>query len=133
MKAMFKRYCKVLELRDVPELIAEYKRLHERGGAWPEIGQGIRQVGIIDMEIYIRGTTLFMIMDTAADFDHDKAMAELGKLPRQAEWEALMSKFQKTSRDASAAQKWQLVERIFKLGEKHPERATDGYLEGTDV
>ena len=37
-----KRYCQTLELRDNPELIAEYRRRHSREEAWPEIRQGIR-------------------------------------------------------------------------------------------
>ena len=40
-----KRYCQTLELRDNPELIAEYRRRHSREKAWPEIRQGIREVG----------------------------------------------------------------------------------------
>lgn len=39
-----KRYCQTLELRDNPELIAEYRRRHSREKAWPEIRQGIREV-----------------------------------------------------------------------------------------
>jgi len=90
----FKRYCKVLTLRDDRELIEKYKEVHKRGNTWPEIPRGIRDVGILDMEIYIHGTVLFMIMDTVPDFDHEKAMKKLAGLPRQAEWEEYVSKFQ---------------------------------------
>lgn len=112
----YKRYCKALKLEDDAQLIEEYKKVHAPGAAWPEITQGMRDVGIIDMEIYILGTQLFMIMDTVADFDHEKAMAELASKPRQSEWEAYVSRFQKTSADASADEKWQLMERIYKMG-----------------
>jgi L-rhamnose mutarotase len=111
----FKRYCKTLELRNDSKLIADYKKAHEKGQAWPEITNGIREVGIFDMEIYLAGTRLFMIMDTVPDFDHDKAMAELAKKPRQSEWEAHMAKFQNSSAEATADEKWRLIERIFKL------------------
>jgi L-rhamnose mutarotase len=113
----FKRYCKTLVLNDDNKLIEEYKKVHAKGAAWPEITQGMLEVGIIDMEIYLFGTRLFMIMDTVADFDHDKAMTELAKKPRQSEWEKYVSKFQKTSANATADEKWQLMERIYKLGE----------------
>jgi L-rhamnose mutarotase len=43
------------------------------------------------------------------------AMAKLGDMPRQSEWEAYVSKFQKTSAEASADEKWQMIERIYKL------------------
>jgi L-rhamnose mutarotase len=113
----FKRYCKTLELRNDSALIAAYRKAHSKGQAWPEITRGMREVGILDMEIYIAGTRLFMIMDTVPDFDHDKAFAELTKKPRQTEWEAYMAQFQDTSADAPADKKWQLIERIYKLGE----------------
>jgi L-rhamnose mutarotase len=113
----FKRYCKSLELQNNDKLIDEYKKIHSRGAAWPEITDGMREVGIIDMEIYIHKTRLFMIMDTVPDFNHDKAMAELAKKPRQSEWEKYVSKFQETSSTATADEKWQLIERIYKMGE----------------
>lgn len=112
----YKRYCKTLKLKDDPQLIEEYKKVHAPGAAWPEITRGMKEVGIVDMEIYISGNQLFMIMDTLPDFDHEEAMKELAQKPRQAEWEAFVSRFQKTSSDASAGEKWQLMERIYKLG-----------------
>ena len=113
----YKRFCKTLTLEDDPQLIEDYKKVHAPGAAWPEITQGMIDVGILDMEIYIVGTRLFMIMDTVPDFDHEQAMAELGNKPRQSEWEAYVSRFQRTSTDASADEKWNLVERIYKLGD----------------
>ena len=111
----YKRYCKTLRLEDDPQLIEEYKKVHMPDNTWPEITQGMIDVGILDMEIYIMGTRLFMIMDTRPDVDHDRAMAELATLPRQSEWEAFGSRFQKTSSEASADEKWQLMECIYKL------------------
>lgn len=113
----FKRFCKTLELRNDPTLMEDYKKVHAKGAAWPEITQGMRDVGILDMEIYLTGSKLFMIMDTVPDFDHDKAMTELATKPRQQEWETYVSRFQNTSADASADDKWILMERIYKLGE----------------
>ena len=97
-----KRYCQTLELRDNPELIAEYRRRHSREKAWPEIRQG---------------TKLFMIVETPLDFDWDEAMAKLATLPRQQEWEDYMSVFQKAAPGASSAEKWQPMERMFYLYE----------------
>ncbi len=108
-------YCRTLELRDNPELIKEYRRRHEKGNVWQEIIDGIRQVGILEMEIYILGTRLFMIVETPADLDLDAAMDKLATLPRQAEWEAYMSELQDTSADATSDEKWQMMERMFYL------------------
>ena len=125
----FKRYCKTLQLENDPALIEEYKRLHARGNAWPEITQGMKDVGIIDMEIYLSGTTLFMIMDTVENFDHDYAMTKLAAMPRQSEWEATVSKYQKTSVSSSAKEKWKLVERIYKLDQDAEYNIEEGYVE----
>lgn len=111
--AAYKRYCKTLTLRNDPELIRQYKEVHQK--VWPEILQGMREVGILDMEIWLYGNRLFMIMDTVPDFDHDRAMADLADKPRQKEWEAFVSRFQNTSSGATADEKWQLMERIFKM------------------
>jgi len=122
----YKRYCKTLKLYDDPELIKKYKQAHSLGQVWPEIEQGMKEVGILDMEIYIHGTTLFMIMDTIEDFDHDKAFKELAKKPRQAEWEAHMSQFQMSPEDAPADEKWQLMDRIYELGQIFEYKTIEG-------
>lgn len=110
-----KRYCQTLDLKDNPELIAEYVKRHSEAESWPEIRDGIREVGILEMEIYLLGNRLFMIVETPLDFDWDTAMAKLATLPRQAEWEDYMSVFQVAKPGASSAEKWQLMDRIFHL------------------
>ena len=111
----FKRYCKTLQLEDDSELIADYKEVHAPGMVWPEISRGMKEVGILDMEIYLSGRTLFMIMDTVPDFDHDAAMEELAQKPGQSKWETYVSRFQQTDSGATAGEKWKLMERIYKL------------------
>ncbi len=125
----FKRYCKTLQLNADPEFIKKYKKLHAVGNAWPEITQGMKDVGIIDMEIYLDGTTLFMIMDTEQNFDYERAMTTLAMLPRQSEWEETVSQFQKTSASSSAKEKWKLIERIYKLDQTVEYNVEEGYLE----
>ena len=110
-----KRYCQTLDLRDDPALIAEYRKRHSEGHAWKEIIAGIREVGILEMEIYILGTRLFMIVETPVDFDWDSAMAHLATLPRQAEWEDYMAEFQLVKAGMTSAEKWQPMERMFHL------------------
>ena len=82
-----KRYCQTMDLKDNPKLIKEYIRCHSKPEAWPEIRAGIRSVGILEMEIYILGSRLFMIIETPLDFNWETAMDKLSHLPRQAEWE----------------------------------------------
>jgi L-rhamnose mutarotase len=112
-----KRYCQTMDLRNEPELIKEYRRRHSEGEAWQEIIDGIRQVGILEMEIYILGSRLFMIVETPLDFDWDTAMARLATLPRQQEWEDYMALFQQCREGATSDEKWQMMERMFHLYE----------------
>jgi len=58
---------------------------------------------------------LVMILTVPADFDFEKQMATLADLPRQAEWEDFMTKYQASKPGASSAEKWQKMERVFKL------------------
>lgn len=106
-----KRYCQTLTLVNDEQLIQQYVEAHSH--VWPEIIQGQREVGILDMQIYRKGRQLFMICDTVDNFDWERDMARLAILPRQAEWEAYVSQFQGCSANARSDEKWQLMERIF--------------------
>ena len=108
---MMKRYCQTLTLVDNPEMIERYCAAHAH--VWPEIIEGQRQVGILSMQIYRHGRALFMIMDTSDEFDFDRDMARLSKLPRQAEWEAYVAQFQGCPTDARSDEKWQMMVKIF--------------------
>lgn len=110
-----KRYCQTLDLKNNPELIAEYCRRHSESEHWKVIRDGIRTVGILEMEIYITDNHLFMIVETPLDFDWETAMKRLATLPRQAEWEEYMAIFQVSTPGASSAEKWKLMDRIFRL------------------
>ena len=110
-----KRYCQTLSLKNNPILIEEYRKIHSEEKAWPEIRAGIRAVGILEMEIYILGSQLFMIIETPLDFDWEIAMDKLSNLPRQAEWEKYVSKFQDCPYLSSSAEKWKLMERMLSL------------------
>lgn len=110
-----KRYCQTLKISENPELIESYKACHSKENQWKEIREGIREIGILEMEIYIHENILFMIVDTVADFEWEKAMARLATLPRQAEWEAFVAEFQGCDPYAPSNQKWKLMERIFYL------------------
>ena len=117
-KIPVKRYCQTLDLRQNPELIREYRKLHSEAHFWPEILQGIRSVGILEMEIYILGARLFMIVEAPTDFDWNSSMKKLATLPRQEEWESTVSAFQQALPGATSAEKWKLMERMFHLYQK---------------
>ena len=112
---MNRRYCLTLDLKDDPNLIAEYKRYHEK--IWPEITRSIKDAGIEDMEIYLRGTRMFMIMEVNESFSFEAKTRADQLNPRVQEWESLMGTFQKALPQARPGEKWLLMERVFKLEE----------------
>jgi L-rhamnose mutarotase len=110
---MNRRYCLTLNLKDDLQLIAEYKHYHEK--IWPEITLSIKDAGIEDMEIYLLGTRMFMVMEVNEQFSFEaKAQADR-KNPKVREWEQLMWKFQELLPGAKPGEKWLLMENIFKL------------------
>lgn len=116
-----KRYCQTLDLKDDPELIAAYRELHSQNGIWPEILNGIKKAGVLEMEIYLLGTRLFMIVELPTNADWNEVMCRMGNYPRQTEWEALTAKYQQAASDAKSNEKWKLMERIFHLYETKEE------------
>lgn len=110
---MSKRYCLALDLKNSPQLIEQYKHHHQR--VWPEVTKSIRDAGVEEMEIYLLGARLFMIMEVNDHFSFkEKARADQSNRKVQ-EWENLMWKFQQPLPEARLAEKWILMERIFKL------------------
>jgi L-rhamnose mutarotase len=110
------RYCLALDLKDDATAIAEYKRYHQK--IWPEIRDSISGAGIVDMEIYLLGTRLFMIMDVDETFSLSAKAAADAANPRVQEWEALMGRFQQPLPQSRPGQRWVGMERIFSLQEQ---------------
>jgi len=110
---MTRRLCFALDLKDNAELIAEYKRYHEK--IWPEITESIRNSGIEDMEIYLLGRRMFMIMEVNDKFSLEKKAKADRQNEKVQEWEQLMWKFQQALPEAKPGEKWVRMERIFKL------------------
>lgn len=112
-ETMNRRFCLTLDLKNDPLLIAEYRRHHKK--VWPEIQQSIREAGVEDMEIYVLGTRLFMIMEVNERFSFEQKAHADGQNPKVQAWEELMWKFQQSLPEAKPGEKWLLMERIFKL------------------
>lgn len=110
---MSRRYCLTLDLKDDPKLVAEYKRHHEH--VWPEITQSIKDSGVEDLEIYLLGTRMFMIMEVDDTFSFEAKAEADRRNPKVQEWEKLMWKFQQALPQAKPGEKWLPMERIFKL------------------
>lgn len=113
-----RRYCQYLELN--PDTVEQYRYWHNPRHIWPEIPEGIRRAGILDMEIYLCGTRAVMVLETPEEFNWDEAFGKLAGYERQAEWEAFVAAFQQADPAMRSEQKWTLAERIFSLTETQP-------------
>ena len=107
------RYCLTLDLQNDPAKIAEYKRYHEK--IWPEVRDSLYAAGVTQMEIYLLGTRMCMIMNVNDDFSFDRKAAMDSANPRVLEWEALMANFQAVPEGANPVRRWTLMEKVFDL------------------
>lgn len=107
------RHCLTLDLKNDERAISEYKRYHVK--IWPEIKKSLFDAGIVDMEIYLAGTRLFMIMDVDDNFSLSaKAAADAANAKVQ-EWETMMEQFQQELPESAPGQKWVVMEKVFSL------------------
>ncbi len=110
---MAKKYGLTLDLKNDPQLIAEYEQYHQ--SVWPEILQSIRDSGILSMEIFRWGNRLFMHLEVGEDFSFEKKAQMDDSNPKVQEWEALMWKYQQGLPGTAKGEKWQLMEKIFEI------------------
>ena len=107
------KHCLTLDLKNDPDLIAEYIRFHEN--VWPEIQKSIKDSGIKNLEIYNIGDRLFMIIEADDAFSFEKKSKLDAENPKVQEWEKLMWTFQKALPQAKPGEKWILMNKIFEL------------------
>jgi len=107
------RHCFALDLINDPELISEYKKYHKQ--IWPEITKSIKFSGIENLEIYLSGNRLFMIMEVNDLFSFEKKIAMDLANSKVQEWESLMWKYQQKLPFAKEGEKWILMDTIYQL------------------
>jgi len=105
-----------LDLKNDATAIAEYKRYHVK--IWPEVKQSLLDAGVLEMEIYLMGTRMFMILNVNDTFSLSaKTAMDLANAKVQ-EWETIMHGFQQQLPGARADQYWMVMERVFSLAEQ---------------
>ena len=109
-----RRICLACDLKPDDELITQYIEYHKTENTWPEINQSIRDACIDDMEIYLIGNRLFMIMEVNEHFDPVKKEKMDADNLKVQEWEDLMMNFQQLI-PWSNGEKWVEMKKIFKL------------------
>src|SRR5579871_1227824 len=107
------RCCLTLDLKDDPRLIAEYRAHHD--AIWPEVVRSLKDAGIQELEIYLLGTRLFMILETVEGFSFEEKLKADAANPKVREWEELMWKYQQPLPGSKPGEKWRLMDEIFRL------------------
>jgi len=102
-----------LLLKDDADVIDRYKRYHRE--AWPEVIARLKEIGIIEMKIFLIGRRLFMYMEAVDGFDPDRDFPKLNELPRYREWDVLMSSMQERVPEAREGEWWAAMEEVFDL------------------
>lgn len=106
-----KRYCLALDLKDDPQLIAEYEAHHKRVSA--EILESIKESGIERMELFRAGNRMVMIMEVSDSFSFVEKEKMDEANPFVQEWETLMWNYQQALPFAKPGEKWVVMDRFF--------------------
>lgn len=113
-----RRLCFTVDLRDDPELMARYKAWHGPGAVPKPVVDAIRGDGIRDLEIWLHGTRMVLIMEVGPDFDPAAKATSDAANPEVQEWDRLMGTFQQPLPGTPAGQTWVAMERIHSLREQ---------------
>jgi L-rhamnose mutarotase len=100
-------------LQDDPLKIAEYRRQH--AAVWPEVTARLRDCGVQQMQIFLRGTRLFMYLVTDDGFEPSRDFTRINDDPVSAQWNALMATLQERAPEATTDEWWAPMELVFDL------------------
>ena len=106
-------YGMTLMLRD-DDAIVELYREHHRN-AWPEVIARLREIGVVEMRIYLRGRRLFMYMEAVDGFAPEREFPKLLEDSRYRVWDELMRSLQQPAPEAKAGEWWAAMEEVFDL------------------
>ena len=100
-------------LQDDADKLAEYRRVHQ--AVWPEVTARLRECGVRQMQIFLRGTRLFMYLQTDDDFEPARDFARINADPTSARWNAVMADLQARAPEARPDEWWALMDLVFDL------------------
>ena len=114
---MSARHVFTLNLRDDPALVEAYVRHHRN--VWPEVQASLLRVGVEQMDIYLLGRRLVMIVEMREGLDYRSAFkSHAASSARVTEWERLMKTLQEPVPDARAGEWWAVMEPVFHLNHR---------------
>jgi L-rhamnose mutarotase len=102
-----------LMLKDGAEVVERYKQHHR--SVWPEVVVRLREIGIVEMKIFLLDRRLFMYMEAIDGFDPGREFPKLSEDARYREWDELMAGLQEPAPEAKAGEWWAAMEEVFDL------------------
>ena len=108
-----KTYAQALDLKDDPDLIAEYIKRHK--AVWPEVLQALQAIGIKQMKIFRTGNRLFMTYEAPDDFVPERDYQSYTENPVCRKWDDAMRAFQQQVPSARQQDWWTPMELVFDL------------------
>ena len=106
-----------VDLKDDDAAIESYTAHHRR--VWPEVLAGLREAGIRDMDIYLLGRRLVMVVESEGPDFRRCFAAYFASHPKVTEWETLMRSILTPVPGAAPGDWWAPMDPVFSL-----ERAT---------
>ena len=99
-------------------MIERYKWWHRPGGPPETVSCSLRAADIRELEIWLCGSRLFMVLEVGPNYDPAAKAALDAQDPDIVAWERLMWEFQKPLPGARPGEKWIAAERIYSLSEQ---------------
>ncbi len=75
----------------------------------------LREIGVIDMKIFLLGRRMFMYCETRDGFDPAKDFARANEDPTYEKWDELMRTMQDKVVEAKPSEWWAMMELVFDL------------------
>ena len=110
-----RKFCFSCDLVDDHNLINEYKLYHTPQEIWSEVVQSLKDAGVIDMQIFLTGNRMFMVMEVDEHFSIERKANMDHSNPKVQEWEELMWNYQQALPWAEPGEKWVAMEEVFDL------------------
>lgn len=116
---MSRRYVLTVNLKDDPAVVDVYTRHHRE--VWPEVQASLGRVGVEQMDIYLLGRRLVMVVEMRDGLDYRAAFrTHAASSQRVAEWERLMQSLQEPPAEAREGEWWTAMEPVFHLEQGEP-------------
>lgn len=111
--ACMKCFAQALDLKDDPQLIAEYDAHHQR--VWPVVIAALQRIGIRRMKIFRLGSRLFMYAEADDGFNPALDYQSYAADPKCRAWDEAMRRYQRVAPDARPGEWWAEMTQVFDL------------------